>query len=67
MTQETMILEYLKAGNTITPLDALRLFNTMRLGARCYDLKRQGYPVKSRMIKNNGKHYAEYYLAEQNT
>ena len=65
MTQEDRILADLKAGKTISPLDALHDYGTMRLGARCYDLKRKGYPVKSKLVKSNGKHYAAYYLEQE--
>ena len=66
MSQETAILEFLKAGNTLTPLEGLQLFSTMRLGARCWNLKKQGYNIQSRIIKGvKGKHYAEYYIPRE--
>lgn len=37
-TQSNQILEYMRQGNSITPLEALNLFGCMRLGARIYDL-----------------------------
>ncbi len=62
-SQEQAILEYLQDGNSLTPLEALRLFGTLRLGARCFDLKQQGYPICSEMVKGeNGKHYAKYSI-----
>ena len=33
-TQSNQILEYMRQGNSITPLEALNLFGCMRLGAR---------------------------------
>ena len=65
MTQETMILEYLKTGQSLTPIDALNYFQCWRLGARCHALKRKGFPIKTRLIKNKNKHYAEYYLSAE--
>lgn len=63
MTQCDKIIAYLKQGNTLTPLDGLRLFGTMRAGARIFDLRKQGHDIRSRMVKTEGgKHVAQYYL-----
>jgi hypothetical protein len=56
------ILEHLQSGKTITPLEALNMFGCFRLGARCWDLKKTGYDIKTRMAEKNGKRFAEYYL-----
>jgi len=62
-SQETLILNYLRAGNSLTPLEALRLWGCFRLGARIYDLKRQGYDIKMKLVAgDNRKHFAKYYL-----
>ena len=45
MHQKQQILNYLKGGNTLTPVEALNKFGCMRLGARIYDLKRDGHPI----------------------
>lgn len=62
-SQTNQILEYMQAGNAITPLDALRLFGCMRLGARIYDLKQRGYVINTSIVKDKdtGKRYALYY------
>lgn len=62
-SQTNQILEYMRAGNSITPLDALRLFGCMRLGARIYDLKQRGYVINTSIVKDKdtGKRYALYY------
>jgi hypothetical protein len=40
------------------------ILRALRLGARIYDLKRQGFSIKSRMIKtSNGKRVSEYSLS----
>ncbi|MND38622.1 hypothetical protein D3C76_47720 [compost metagenome] len=62
------ILAWLKAGNTITPLEALSRFSCMRLGARIYDLREAGYGiVKSTILVKNRDgedcRVAEYALA----
>jgi len=51
MNQTEAILMYLKEGNPITPLEALREFGCMRLAARIADLKAQGYQIISRPKK----------------
>ena len=61
-SQEKRILDYLKKGKRINPLTALRLFSCFRLGARCWELRQQGIPIKSEIVKRGGKHYSEYWL-----
>ena len=41
-SQAKRILAYMKAGNRITPIEALNLFGCFRLGARIADLKDGG-------------------------
>ena len=45
MTQSEMILLYMYENGSITPLEAMREFGCMRLGARIYDLKRAGKTI----------------------
>lgn len=47
MTQADRILRHLRDYGSITPVDALREYGCMRLGARIYDLKRQGHHIIS--------------------
>lgn len=63
-SQTNQILEYMRAGNSITPLDALRLFGCMRLGARIYDLKQDGHVINTLIVKDDlsGARYARYSL-----
>lgn len=61
------ILAWMKAGNTITQREASQRFGCDRLGARIYDLRRQGAPVTMRWeIRRNEageyKRYARYGL-----
>ena len=67
-SQTDQILNYLQAGNVLTPLEALRKFNCLRLGERIYDLRQQGYVINSLMIKDDksGKRYARYSLVSLN-
>ena len=62
-TQADAILRHLQEGHTITPKDAHRLCGCDRLGARIFELRRRGVPIKSSRRTLPGKKYvAEYYL-----
>jgi hypothetical protein len=57
------ILEALKAGRRLNPLVSLNEFGCFRLGGRIFDLKKQGYDIKSEMVTlPNGKRVARYSL-----
>lgn len=63
MSQKQQILDYLKTKRPLTPLQALKKFGTLRLGARIYELKRDGHRIQSCMIEvGEGKHVASYLL-----
>jgi len=62
MSQSNQILEYLREGNSITPLSALQLFGCFRLGARIFDLKRSGHKIKEEDVRMDGKRFAKYSL-----
>ena len=61
-SQNARILEALKAGARITPLDALNRFGCLRLSARIADLKEKGHKIKNEWRIENGKRFAEYHL-----
>lgn len=63
-SQESRIIDYLATGKALTPIMALRRFGCFRLGARIYDLKRDGHRIDSRRVTRNGKTFAEYRLKE---
>ena len=66
MTQRNDILTYLQSGRSLTPLEALDLFGCMRLGARIWDLKAEGYDIEARTLDiGKGKHVASYSLKEK--
>jgi len=63
--QTDLILVYMLQGNKITSLEALKKFGCLRLGGRIYDLKKQYkniYEIKSKLIKVDNKHIAQYWL-----
>lgn len=62
-TQTESILSDLEQGKRITPLDALEDYGCFRLGARIFNLRKDGHPIARDMIKlPNGKRVAEYYM-----
>lgn len=66
-TQNDMILRHLRTFGSITPREALDLYGCMRLGARIYDLKRQGFAIRagretSRNRRGDKVTYARYYM-----
>ena len=65
-SQEKQILDYLKTGAGITPLDALKKFGCFRLGARIFGLKKKGCLIRTEMIEvENDKHVARYWLVQK--
>ena len=68
MNQSEMILKHLQKFKSITSLQALRMYGCFRLSARIWELRRQGYNIKSEMVKlDNGKKVARYYVDETKT
>lgn len=63
-SQCQMIRDYLEAGHSLSPIDALNMFGCFRLASRISDLKKQGLDIDKRIVENadNGKRWAEYYL-----
>ena len=62
-SQCAKILRHIKQYGSISPLDALRKYGCMRLGARVYELKSEGYKIKADIVYNTkGKRFAVYYL-----
>lgn len=62
-TQSHEILEFLKTGQTLTQLEALKKFQCLRLGARIYDLRKKGHLIDSKQITvSKGKRVAQYSL-----
>jgi hypothetical protein len=65
-SQREAIARYLKTGKSITPLEALQKFGCLRLGARIWELKRQGATILKYMARvgrgKEAKRVACYYL-----
>jgi len=62
-SQTTQILNHLKLGISLTPIEALELYNCFRLSARIYDLKDEGWPIRCETKELlNGKRVGHYSL-----
>ena len=62
-SQSEVILEHLSAGGTLTVAEALSRFGCYALSQRIGELKRDGVPVESEMVRlANGKRVARYRL-----
>ena len=66
-TQKKQILEYLKEGNKLTPILALKRFGCFRLSARIYELRREGHPIKSDLVKIGKKYVGSYFYNRYGT
>lgn len=54
---------HLLKGKTITGLEALEMFGTMRLAEFIRKLRHDHFmPIETKMVSENGKHFAEYFL-----
>jgi len=60
-SQCKMILDWLEAGNTITSLEALRMFGCMRLASRICDLRDRGIAIKTEKIQVSSRKYVTRY------
>lgn len=68
-TQCERILKYMHDFGSINPLEAMADLGVMRLGARIYDLKKNGHPITRKMVKKKNRYgepvsFAEYRLEE---
>ena len=62
-SQNAMILNFLKSGGSLTPIEALEKFQCFRLAARMNDLRKKGYVIQTEILKDdNGKSYASYSI-----
>jgi hypothetical protein len=66
INQETMILAHLKAGGSITAVEALQEYGCFRLAARIKDLRDAGHHINT-VIETlpNKKRIARYALINQ--
>lgn len=64
-SQTKQILEYMKQGNKITPLEALRKFGCFRLTSRIWDIERlTGVRPKRERIKVQNAEGKQVYVMQ---
>lgn len=63
--QKQQVLDYIKANGSIDQWRAMTDLRIMRLGARIWDLKADGVPIKTEMraSEDGSTHYAVYSIA----
>ena len=69
MKQAERVLKYMRDFGSITQLEAIRDICWVRLVARIFDLKREGYAIKKEMEASKNRYgedtsYARYRLVE---
>lgn len=57
------ILEYMKTRGAISQAEAVEHFHCYRLGARIFDLKKRGIPIKTDIISGKTKDGSPYSFA----
>jgi len=60
--QTQKILNHLLSGRKITQVEAFSRYQCWRLASRIGELRNEGHMIKTKMIKRNGKKYAQYTL-----
>jgi hypothetical protein len=70
-TQNQRILDYIAKNGSITQLEALTECSVMRLASRVSDLRRNGYPITSKMVKVENRygetcHIKQYSFGDVN-
>ena len=64
-TRRDLVQRHLESGKSITPLEALRLYDCFRLSACIWTLKhKHGMNIETTMIEEDGKRFAEYSLVD---
>ena len=63
-SQNARIAAYLEAGNSITQMEALNLFQCFRLASRISDLRNRGLQIiTEKILTPSGKRVASYKMA----
>ena len=66
MTQKQQVANYLQSGKSLTPIQALTKFGTLRLAAIIFKLKVEGLKIKTELMnigtKKNPRNVAKYSI-----
>lgn len=64
-TQKSAVRQHLLDGKSITPLEALKLYGSLRLSAIIFDLREEGLPIEmERLQVSPKKRVAKYFLSQ---
>lgn len=66
-TQKEKVRQYLESGRSITPIEALEMFGSFRLGAIIFTLREEGMPIRTDFVTNRYKTKFAKYTLEQKT
>ena len=62
-SQCAKILKHLNRWGSISAITAINKYRCYRLGARIYNLKREGFNIETHIVETTkGKRFAVYYL-----
>lgn len=64
-SQRQKVLEWLKAGKTITSFEAFTNFHATRLSAIIFDLRKRGYHITADREESGDSWYFRYSLVEE--
>lgn len=62
MTQNESILQHLRNGKPLNPLQALNNFGCFRLASRIKNLRDKGHHIESKRVTVGGKTFAQYRI-----
>ena len=66
VSQKARVRAWLLEGHKLTPLEALRMFGSLRLSAIIFDLREEGLPIVTEKIQvAPRKRVAEYSLPKE--
>ena len=57
-TKQEKVLSHLQTYGSITPLEALELYGSFRLGALIFNLRKEGHDIETNIVPKKG--YAKY-------
>lgn len=65
MSKLHQIRQWLQSGKSLTPKQAIEMFECYRLGARIFDLRATGMKIRTTAVpKSDGGTFAKYTLEE---
>lgn len=65
-TKKLKVLERLLKGHSVTGKQALAWWNLYRLSRAIELIRKDGYDVKTEMVKTKGGTFARYYMEQPN-